>query len=170
MKRLVYLTIFPEVEVELVHILAHPFWNRPYSCRTADSSQCGYFYPWLLIPAFVTCSTNVKGWKPETKYCCQASYGNVHSLCSLVEKCATFVWWISITIVQSYTRNISSVTFGIVTCAAHLWQYHGNKLVIFSGVALYYGDTYTRGMNDIVGQAWASVCAERGAVACVIRM
>jgi len=36
---------------------------------------------WLLTlvaftQAFVICSANAKGWKPETKYCCQASYGN----------------------------------------------------------------------------------------------
>jgi len=31
MKRLIYLSILPEVEVELVHILAYPFWNRLHS-------------------------------------------------------------------------------------------------------------------------------------------
>lgn len=35
---------------------------------------------------FVACSTNTKCWKPEMQCCCQASYGNMHSLHSLVEE------------------------------------------------------------------------------------
>ena len=35
----------------------------------------------------------------------------------------------------------SFVAFDIDTFAVHSKQYHGNKLVLFSDIALYYGDT-----------------------------
>jgi len=41
----------------VVHVL-------PVLCGFALAS-----YPWLLAPVFVACSTNVKAWKPEMKYC-----------------------------------------------------------------------------------------------------
>ena len=48
---------------------------------------------------------------------------------------------IMITIVPSYTEKISPfVAVGIVTHAAACNNTDGNKLVIFSGMALYYGD------------------------------
>ena len=37
MKGLVYLSILPEVEFELVYILAHPIWNAVVTC----SYRCG---------------------------------------------------------------------------------------------------------------------------------
>jgi len=46
----------------------------------------------ILHSMFVACSTNTKCWKPEMQCCCQASYGNMHSLRSLVEEQAMFVW------------------------------------------------------------------------------
>ena len=36
----------------------------------------------------------------------------------------------------------SFATVGVVTRAAHSNNKDGNNLVIFSGIALYYGDTY----------------------------
>ena len=51
---------------------------------------------------------------------------------------------INITVVSSYTgKNIAHfVAIGIVIHAAHSYQYRRRRLVIISGIALYYGDTY----------------------------
>jgi len=111
---------------------------------TDASSQCGYSYLWLLTPAFVTCSTNVKGWRPKTKYCHPARYCNPLLLRSLVEKRSMkfyILWQSSITIVRSYTRNISpncnNLALLIVQCTSN------NTIATnSSGIALYYGDTY----------------------------
>jgi len=61
-----------------------------------------------LAQTFVTCSTNVKGWIPEMKYCYQATMVAVFATfigggtCNNIPK-------INITIVQSYTGNISLI-------------------------------------------------------------
>ena len=47
------------------------------------------WYAGLLAQAFEACRTNAKGWQPEMKILSpRASYGNAHSLRSLVEECA----------------------------------------------------------------------------------
>ena len=83
---LLYLSILPEVEAELIHILMYPVWNGVCSCRTCVVSPVWYcvsLVPKASHPS-VACSTNTKAWKPEMKYCRQAKYSN--SLHSLVEE------------------------------------------------------------------------------------
>ena len=117
-------------------------------CRAA-SSQCGYSYLRLLTPAFVTCSTNAKGWKLKMKYCCKARYGNPLLLCSLVEKCSmkfytcmTKQYYHSTKLYQKYITQLSHLAPPLVQCTSS--NTIATKPMIFSGIALYYGDTYHR--------------------------
>jgi len=67
------LSILPDVEVQLIHMLTHPIWNGPYSFCTAACSQCAWLClslvmaSYLSIKYFVTCGTSTEDWKPEVK-------------------------------------------------------------------------------------------------------
>ena len=67
---------------------------------------------------------------------CENSYQVLQVTCAAFEHAMKSYDKIIITIVQSYTgKNI--------TCLLHTHNNtNGNKLVIFSGMTLYYGDTY----------------------------